>query len=443
MSAAAAGSNLSEMDPGKLQLPPLSLYVHIPWCVRKCPYCDFNSHQVAAGANSHDAVGVGSAEYGLPEREYVEQLRRDLRSQLGWVQGRKLTSIFFGGGTPSLFSPDAIGAILEAAEQLVGFAPDIEITMEANPGTFEQEKFAGYRAAGVNRLSIGVQSFDPQQLENLGRIHSGDEAAGALAMARRAGFDNINLDLMHGLPGQSEGEALADLERAVSLGPEHISWYQLTIEPNTAFYSAPPVTPGSTLIASMQGSGRDYLAAQGYARYEVSAYSGAGLESRHNLNYWSFGDYLGIGAGAHGKITLSEEGRILRSRRTRAPRHYLPTAAGALSGAAGALSGAAGVLPAAPAEQALIHRELAAPHWDAIEREELPLEFLMNALRLVNGVPLEIFSRYTGLPLAVLQRQWPALEVMELVEPLERRIAATHFGFDYLDEILQRFLEQP
>lgn len=433
-----------------LALPPLSLYVHIPWCVRKCPYCDFNSHAVShnSGADSHETVGAGSSGYGLPEREYVEQLRRDLRSQLPWVQGRKLVSIFFGGGTPSLFSPAAIGAILEAAEQLVGFAPEIEITLEANPGTFEQKKFAGYRAAGVNRLSIGVQSFDPRQLENLGRIHSGDEAAGALQMARRAGFDNINLDLMHGLPGQTETEALADLKRAVALEPEHISWYQLTIEPNTAFYSAPPATPGSALIATMQGSGRDYLASQGYPRYEVSAYSPVGLESRHNLNYWSFGDYLGIGAGAHGKITLLSEpsadeepsadreppadraGRILRSRRTRLPRHYLSSA-----------SGAAGGLSASP--EGLIHRELAPPHCDAIEREELPLEFLMNALRLVDGVPIETFGRYTGLPLDPLERHWPALEAMELVQPLRERIAATPFGFDYVDEILQRFLEQP
>jgi len=426
-----------------LQLPPLSLYVHIPWCVRKCPYCDFNSHAVAAnavaagahgvaaGAGSHEAAGPHSAGYGLPEVEYVAQLERDLASQLPWVQGRRLESIFFGGGTPSLFSPAAIGQILEAAERAIGFAPDIEITLEANPGTFEQEKFSGYRAAGVNRLSIGVQSFDPRQLENLGRIHSGDEAAAALGMARRAGFDNINLDLMHGLPEQTEEAALADLERAVSLGPEHISWYQLTIEPNTAFYSAPPVTPGSKLIASMQGCGREYLASRGYARYEVSAYSGAGQVSRHNLNYWSFGDYLGIGAGAHGKVTLPGEGRILRSRRTRAPRHYL---SGVGTGAAAALSGASGEL---------IHRELAPPHCDYIEREDLPLEFLMNALRLVEGVSLETFGRYTGLPLAALQRQWPALEAMELVQPLERRIAASPFGFDYLDEILQRFLEQP
>ncbi|GAA5443557.1 heme chaperone HemW [Microbulbifer sp. NBRC 101763] len=401
-------------NSGLLQLPPLSLYVHIPWCIRKCPYCDFNSHQAA---RDHTDTA-----YALPQEEYVAQLRRDLLSQLPWVQGRKLQSIFFGGGTPSLFSANAIGEIVAMAAELVGFAEGIEITLEANPGTFEQAKFNGYRRAGINRLSIGVQSFNSTQLHNLGRIHSGDEAAGALSMARRAGFDNINLDLMHGLPGQTEDEALEDLRRAVSLGPEHISWYQLTIEPNTAFYSAPPSTPGSQLIASIQSSGREFLAAEGYLRYEISAYSGRGLESRHNINYWSFGDYLGIGAGAHGKVTLPHEGRILRSRRTRTPRDYMNFAA----------SGSE-----------LLHRELAAPHADAIEKADLPLEFLMNTLRLAGGVPKGTFAYYTGLALETLQRQWPTLLAMDLVQPLEQRIAASAFGFDYLDEILQRFLEQP
>ncbi len=351
----------------------------------------------------------------------MAQLRLDLISQLSWVQGRKLQSIFFGGGTPSLFSPEAIGQILVMAEELVGFSESIEITLEANPGTFEQEKFTGYRAAGVNRLSIGVQSFSSTQLHNLGRIHSGEEASRALDMARRAGFDNINLDLMHGLPGQTEAEALEDLHRAVALAPEHISWYQLTIEPNTAFYSAPPSTPGSQLIASMQSGGRDFLASEGYLRYEVSAYSGKGLESRHNLNYWGFGDYLGIGAGAHGKVTLPEEGQILRSRRTRTPRDYLAIT---------------------PDTRALLHRALSEPHSDPIEAEDLSLEFLMNALRLMEGVPLDTFERYTGLPIEVLQRHWSGLMAMDLVQPLEQCIAATAFGFDYLDEILQRFLEQ-
>ncbi|WP_237060213.1 radical SAM family heme chaperone HemW [Microbulbifer sediminum] len=404
---------MPETRDNLLALPPLSLYVHIPWCVRKCPYCDFNSH---------------TAGESLPEAEYVAQLQRDLRSQRPWVQGRKLHSIFFGGGTPSLFSPEAIGAILAAAEREVGFTDDIEITLEANPGTFEQARFSGYRAAGVNRLSIGVQSFDTQQLDNLGRIHSGDEAEGALGMARRAGFDNINLDLMHGLPQQSEEDALADLRRAVALEPEHISWYQLTIEPNTAFYSAPPVVPGPAHIVSMQGIGREYLALQGYGRYEVSAYSQAGRESRHNLNYWSFGDYLGIGAGAHGKVTMPGEEQVLRSRRTRAPRHYLalPLAEGA---------------PAPPMAEGGGTLEL--PLLEPVATEELPLEFLMNALRLVRGVPAKTFAPYTGRPLSVLERQWPSLEQLQLVQPLGPRIAATEFGFDYLDEILQRFLEQP
>ncbi|MCA0899840.1 MULTISPECIES: radical SAM family heme chaperone HemW [Microbulbifer] len=400
-----------------LALPPLSLYVHIPWCVRKCPYCDFNSHEFVAGTLEH-AQGSPAGERHLPEADYVDQLERDLRSQLPWVQGRKFGSIFFGGGTPSLFSPLAIGRILDLAESLVGFADDIEITLEANPGTFEQAKFAGYRHAGVNRLSIGVQSFDPLQLQNLGRIHSGPEALTAATQARTAGFDNINIDLMHGLPGQGETEALQDLAQAVALGAEHISWYQLTIEPNTAFYSAPPVTPGSEQIAAIQKVGRAYLAEQGYGRYEVSAYGRAGLASRHNLNYWSFADYLGIGAGAHGKVTLPQTGRILRTQRTRAPKHYLALGCG---------TGAGGV-------------EFPLPKLQEVAGEDRPLEFLMNALRLEAGVPAQSFEQYTGLPLDTLRREWRRLEAMELVRPLGPTIGTTRFGYDYIDEILQRYL---
>ena len=411
-----------------MALPPLSLYVHIPWCVRKCPYCDFNSHEFAAGAHESAAGGhvdihhtstAQASPAGLPEAEYVAQLQRDLESQLSWVQGRRLGSIFFGGGTPSLFSPHAIGAILEMAERLVGFESDIEITLEANPGTFEQAKFAGYRAAGVNRLSIGVQSFDPLQLQNLGRIHTGPEATTAASQARTAGFDNINIDLMHGLPGQGEVDALQDLQRAVDLGAEHISWYQLTIEPNTAFYSAPPVTPGSEAIAAIQRAGRAFLAGQGYARYEVSAYSPAGRESRHNLNYWSFADYIGIGAGAHGKFTLPQDGQILRTRRTRTPRDYLALGRRAADG---------GGFPL--------------PKTDQVAPADRPLEFLMNALRLEAGVPADSFSAYTGLPLSVLAPEWRRMEAMELVPPLGERIATTSFGYDYVDEILQRFLPE-
>ncbi|WOX07176.1 radical SAM family heme chaperone HemW [Microbulbifer pacificus] len=396
-----------------LRLPPLSLYVHIPWCVRKCPYCDFNSHVA-----THIAAGAEPSGDQLPEVDYVDQLERDLRSQLPWVHGRKLGSIFFGGGTPSLFSPAAIGRILDLAESLVGFRDGIEITLEANPGTFEQAKFAGYHSAGVNRLSIGVQSFDPLQLQNLGRIHTGPEAEIAATQARSAGFKNINIDLMHGLPGQSQTDALRDLQRAVDLGVEHISWYQLTIEPNTAFYSAPPVTPGSEEIAAIQQAGRAYLAERGYGRYEVSAYSRAGLASLHNLNYWSFADYVGIGAGAHGKFTLPDSGRIIRTQRTRTPRDYL---------ALGCEVGEGGL-------------DFPLPKVADVAVEERPLEFLMNALRLVEGVPAESFSAYTGLPLSALAREWQRLEAMELVVPLASRIATTAFGYDYVDEILQRFL---
>lgn len=409
---------------GGLQLPPLSLYVHIPWCVRKCPYCDFNSH-----VNTHIAAHGEPADTQLPEMEYVDQLERDLHSQLPWVQGRKLGSIFFGGGTPSLFSPAAIERILNLAESLVGFAPDIEITLEANPGTFEQAKFAGYRTAGVNRLSIGVQSFDPLQLQNLGRIHTGPEAEVAATSARQAGFDNINLDLMHGLPGQSEADALRDLQRAVELGAEHISWYQLTIEPNTAFYSAPPVTPGSEAIAAIQRAGRAYLAEQGYDRYEVSAYARDGLASRHNLNYWAFADYIGIGAGAHGKFTLPPEGRIIRTQRTRTPRDYLGL---------GSLPPGMSTWPAPGVDKLAFPL----PKVTDVAPAERPLEFLMNTLRLEAGVPVDSFGAYTGLPLEVIAREWKRLQAMELVKPLGPRIATTLFGYDYVDEILQRFLPE-
>ncbi|MFV8784094.1 radical SAM family heme chaperone HemW [Microbulbifer sp. SA54] len=411
-----------------MQLPPLSLYVHIPWCVRKCPYCDFNSHQVSDGpveghVDIHHATSAKTAPGQLPEREYVEQLRRDLESQLPWVQGRRLGSIFFGGGTPSLFSPAAIGEILNMADSMVGFTPDIEITLEANPGTFEQAKFAGYRSAGVNRLSIGVQSFDPLQLQNLGRIHSGPEAETAATQARGAGFDNINIDLMHGLPGQGTIDALRDLQRAVDLGAEHISWYQLTIEPNTAFYSAPPVTPGSEQIAEIQRAGRAFLAERGYPRYEVSAYSPTGRESRHNLNYWSFADYIGIGAGAHGKFTLPHSGEIIRTQRTRMPRDYLALGSRDPGTAKG-------------------RNAFPLPKCTGVAVAERPLEFLMNALRLEAGVPAETFTAYTGLPLSALAGEWRRLEAMELVAPLGPRIATTGFGYDYVDEILQRFLPE-
>ncbi|HET8730764.1 MAG TPA: radical SAM family heme chaperone HemW, partial [Moraxellaceae bacterium] len=296
-----------------IALPPLSLYIHVPWCVRKCPYCDFNSH--AAGAE-------------LPETAYVDALLADLRQDLDLdlVQGREIASIFIGGGTPSLFSPDAYARLFDGLRRELHFASDIEITLEANPGTVEQAKFRGYRALGVNRLSIGVQSFSPEKLAALGRIHGRDEAVRAAEAARGAGFDNFNIDLMHGLPGQSVAEALADVRQALALAPTHLSWYQLTIEPNTVFYRDPPVLPEDDTLWSIQEEGQTLLAEGGYRQYEVSAYARPERECRHNRNYWMFGDYLALGAGAHGKVTRPAsalgQGGVWRYAKTRLPRDY-------------------------------------------------------------------------------------------------------------------------
>ncbi|MFZ2320426.1 MAG: radical SAM family heme chaperone HemW, partial [Pseudomonas sp.] len=303
----AASGNNAPRGQACFALPPLALYIHIPWCVRKCPYCDFNSH--AAGPT-------------LPEQEYVDALLADLDADLGRVHGRQLSSIFFGGGTPSLFSAAALGRLLAGVEQRIGFAADIEITLEANPGTFEQAKFQAYRQLGINRLSIGVQSFQADKLKALGRIHDGDEAIRAADMARAAGFDNFNLDLMHGLPDQSIEDALSDLRIAIAQQPTHLSWYQLTMEPNTVFWSQPPTLPEDDTLWDIQEAGQQLLAEHGYLQYEVSAYARAGRQAQHNLNYWSFGDFIGIGAGAHGKLS-SPSGQIVRTWKTRLPKDYL------------------------------------------------------------------------------------------------------------------------
>ena len=389
-----------------LQLPPLALYVHIPWCVRKCPYCDFNSHQ---------------AEQTLPEAEYRKALREDLTAERALAQGRPLTSIFFGGGTPSLFSAATIADIISDAEQLIGFAPDIEITLEANPGTFEQERFCGYRAAGVNRLSIGIQSFNSRQLERLGRIHNGEEARLAVQAARRAGFTNINLDLMHGLPEQSTNDARADLQQALDLEPEHLSWYQLTIEPNTAFYAAPPVLPEENSLADIQEQGEQLLAQAGFEHYEVSAYSQADRQARHNINYWSYGDYLGIGAGAHGKITLPEQGQIQRRWKTRLPKHFLERS------------------DQVSATLATDHNNPFLAGQELIEPNARPLDFLMNALRLSDGVSAQLFEQRTGLTLQALQPQWSNLRSLGLLEDDQTRLATTTLGQRFLNDVLARF----
>jgi oxygen-independent coproporphyrinogen-3 oxidase len=376
------------------QLPPLSLYIHIPWCVRKCPYCDFNSH---------------TASPVLPEDEYVDALLADLDMDLPHVHGRELSSIFFGGGTPSLFSAQALGRLLTGVEQRIRFASDIEITLEANPGTFEQVKFSAYRGLGINRLSIGIQSFQEAKLKALGRIHNGDEAIRAADMARQAGFDNFNMDLMHGLPDQSQGDALGDLQQAIDLGPTHLSWYQLTLEPNTVFWNQPPVLPEDDILWDIQEAGQALLAQHGYAQYEVSAYAQPGRAARHNLNYWSFGDFIGIGAGAHGKLS-HPDGRILRTWKTRLPKDYLN--------------------PAKPFKAG--EKQLSV--------EELPFEFLMNALRLTNGVDAALFRERTGLSLDSLASARQQAEQRGLLLADPTRLVATPRGQLFLNDLLQYFL---
>lgn len=383
-----------------MQLPPLALYVHVPWCVRKCPYCDFNSHE---------------ANDGIPEREYVAALLADLDADLPYVQDRALTSIFIGGGTPSLFSPAAYETLFAGLRARLRFARDIEITLEANPGTVEQEKFRGYRAVGINRLSIGVQSFNPAHLKVLGRIHGREEAIRAADTARAAGFDNFNLDLMHGLPGQGVEDALEDIEQALALSPSHLSWYQLTIEPNTIFHSRPPVLPVDDLLADIEDAGFARLAAAGFHRYEVSAYARTPRhESRHNRNYWEFGDYLGIGAGAHGKITRPKQDALLRSQKTRLPKDYL---------AAARDHTAFGSAPA------------------AVTPGDRPFEFMLNALRLVGGVPAEYFPARTGLPRETITPQLAALRARGLLVNDAQRIACTANGLRFLNDVVNAFAD--
>ncbi|MDG1311501.1 MAG: radical SAM family heme chaperone HemW [Porticoccaceae bacterium] len=377
-----------------LQLPPLSLYIHIPWCARKCPYCDFNSHQ--AGSE-------------IPEQAYVRKLIADLRADRHWAQGRKLHSIFFGGGTPSLFSGAAIGEILNAAEQIIGFEQDIEITLEANPGTFEQQKFADFYGAGVNRLSIGVQSFDNSHLERLGRIHNGDQALKAIATARVAGFNNFNIDLMHGLPNQSLDEAVTDIQLAMDNGAQHISWYQLTIEPNTEFYSRPPALPNDDRLAEIQQAGMSQLQDKNFDQYEVSAFALNSQTSRHNINYWQFGDYMGIGAGAHGKVTLPEQGCVIRTNKTRQPDKYLAR------------------------EGSVIAQN------KVIAADEIALEFMMNGLRLKQGVLAEYFSPRTGLDVSNMEAQIKDLQRKGLMAIGTERYVTTKLGYQFLNTVLQGF----
>jgi putative oxygen-independent coproporphyrinogen III oxidase len=381
--------------------PPLGLYVHIPWCIRKCPYCDFNSH--------------GADRQPLPESAYIQALIADLDHDLTQVRGRTVGSIFIGGGTPSLFSPEVIGELLEAIRQRLPLSPDAEITLEANPGTAEGARFSGFRQAGVTRLSIGIQSFQDRLLGNLGRIHDGAQAVAAVEMAKNAGFDNFNLDLMFGLPGQTAEEALADINRAVSLKPSHLSYYQLTLEPNTWFHKFPPELPPDESIWEMQTQCQARLAERGYVQYEVSAYARSGFRCRHNLNYWRFGDYLGIGAGAHGKITDPDTGTVSRTWKLKHPEPYVKTA-----GTSAVIGG----------------REI-------VHRRQLPFEFLMNQLRLREGFSTTDFKRLTGLDEASLEPGLTRCLAENLLELRSGLVRCTDKGWNFLDNVLERFIDDP
>jgi putative oxygen-independent coproporphyrinogen III oxidase len=388
--ATSAGSKVAS-------LPPLSLYVHLPWCVRKCPYCDFNSYE-------HRGE--------LPEREYVAAVRRDLRSELPLVQGRRVGSVFLGGGTPSLFSGDAIAELLEAVASDLELTADAEITLEANPGAVDATRFAAFRSAGVNRLSIGVQSFRDGQLRALGRVHDSAEARRAIALARAAGFDNLNLDLMYGLPGDDIGGALDDLEQALEIAPAHLSWYQLTLEPNTAFERRPPQLPSEDVVIEIEARGRRLLATAGYGRYEVSAYALPTCQCAHNLNYWQFGDYLGVGAGAHGKVTLGAAPAIERRAKTRNPRTYVATA-----GTRAAVS----VEPMS-------------------EPRGVAIEFLLNALRLIDGVPESWVVTRAGQALEGIEvARRKAVEYGWLADD-PGRLRPTPLGLTLLNRLLELFV---
>ncbi len=374
--------------------PPLSLYIHIPWCVRKCPYCDFNSHQ---------------ADF-IPEEKYVRALIDDIAREAELAGGRKIHSIFIGGGTPSLFKPESIARVLDAAERAIGFSGGIEITMEANPGTAEYSNLKGYRVAGVNRLSFGMQSFNNDHLKSLGRIHSAEEGMQAFKKARQAGFENINVDLMYGLPKQSVEQALLDLQQGIDLAGEHLSWYQLTVEPNTVFFNSPPKLPVDDLLCDMQEQGIILLEQAGFQHYEVSAYGKAGFKCKHNINYWEFGDYLAVGAGAHGKVTR-DDGAMERYRKTRKPEDYM---ARAESGDTVDFNAARSSIP----------------------KDNQLLEFMMGALRLVDGVPSCYFDERTELCLDDFDGPIKGLVDRGLLRCAPGRLQATELGLRFLNDTL-------
>lgn len=384
---------MTDLNPAAI---PLSLYIHMPWCVRKCPYCDFNSHAVPDGKLSLDL-----------EQEYLHALVEDFKTQLDFAQGRQIHSVFIGGGTPSLISAQGYQWLFSQLKALLPFEKGCEITLEANPGTVEHDPFAGYLAAGINRLSIGVQSFNTEHLKKLGRIHSNEDAISAIAHAKEAGFERINVDLMHGLPEQTLEQALNDLKLAVENGATHISWYQLTIEPNTVFFRTQPILPVDEVLEEIQEQGEAYLKAQGFINYEVSAWRKE-LPSAHNLNYWQFGDYLSIGAGAHGKVTQADG--VYRFQKTRLPKDYLAKV---------------------PAEHLQFKR---------IEAEDMPFEFMMNALRLNNGVAAKLYAERTGLSLEGLNALLTSLRQRKLMVEDSERLACTEQGHVFLNSVLEEFL---
>jgi putative oxygen-independent coproporphyrinogen III oxidase len=396
----AADAATAYLKPGVINLPalpPLSLYVHIPWCVRKCPYCDFNSHE--AGGE-------------IPEAEYLNALRSDLESALPLIWGRKIYTIFIGGGTPSLLSAAGLDRLMSDIRSLLPLDGAAEVTMEANPGTFEAEKFRSYRQSGINRLSIGIQSFHAPHLQALGRIHDSDEARRAVEIAQ-ANFDNFNLDLMYALPAQTLGQARTDVRTAIGFAPPHLSLYHLTMEPNTVFAKYPPVVPDDDESAAMQDMIDAEMAAAGYQHYEVSAYAMPGRQARHNLNYWQFGDYLGIGAGAHSKLSFPH--RVIRQARYKQPGSYMEA----------------------------VHKGSGVAEELEVTRDELPFEFMLNTLRLVDGFEVNLFSERTGMPLSAIDSMLNQAEARGLLYRDHKIIRPTQLGQRFLNDLQQMFLSSP
>lgn len=375
-----------------LKLPPLSLYIHIPWCVQKCPYCDFNSHTLKGE---------------VPHQEYVQHLLNDLDDDLIHVGAREVQTIFIGGGTPSLLSAESMADLLYGVKERIAVNPNAEITMEANPGTVEAERFAGFQRAGVNRISIGVQSFGNDKLIRLGRIHDADEAKNAARLAKELGLRSFNLDLMHGLPDQSLSQALSDLQQAIALSPPHLSWYQLTIEPNTQFGSRPPKLPDDDMLWDIFSEGDKLLTAAGYKQYETSAYCKPGFQCEHNLNYWRFGDYLGIGCGAHGKISF-EDGRIMRTVKTKHPKGFM--------------------------EGRYLHQQ------NFVDNDDRPFEFFMNRFRLLEAFPRQDFSDYTGLTEEVIRHQIDEALALGYISETDTHWQITPHGKLFLNSLLELFL---